>query len=99
MADTATTPTAKVTVLNPPALPFSPIAVHIPTKLRATALKLVAELKPEGNPNPDLLAIAKQTATALINSFDESATGIEIKIETNSGSAKQVHVIVIPHNL
>jgi len=97
-----TTPTqaAKVTVVNPaPASPFTPIAVRLPVKSRATAIKLVTELAPEGKPDPAVLKIAKDTALALIGSFDDTVTGVEVHIESNAARARQVMVLVIPHEL
>jgi hypothetical protein len=95
-----TKPVLPVKVVNPvPAVPYSPLAHRFPVKLRATALKLVAEFTPQGSPHPEIVAIAKQTAEALINSFPESVTGVEVLLESNAGAARQVNVIVFPHEL
>jgi hypothetical protein len=96
---TISTPTAKVTVVNPPGLPFTPIAVLLPVKLRASQVLRVKDLVPEGRPNPALLNIAKNTTTALIDSLPETATGVEVKIELGGSSALQLMVIVTPHEL
>jgi hypothetical protein len=101
MADPIPTPapTAKVTVTNAPALPFTPIAALLPVKLRASQVQRVKDLVPEGRPNPVLLKIAKDTAIALIDSLPETATGAEVKIEFGGASALQLMVIVTPHEL
>jgi hypothetical protein len=93
-------PALPIKVVNPPpAVPYSPLAQRFPVKLRATAIKNLAEFAPPGNPHPDLVSIAKKTATELINSFPDSVTGVEVVIESNAASARQINVIVFPHEL
>src|SRR5688572_5068585 len=99
MADTAPTVAPKIAVTRAANPSYSPIAVHIPIKLRATAIQLVNDLQPEGNPHPDRLKVAKETALALIAAEPESTTGIEVKLEVGAGSAAQIMVIVFPHQL
>lgn len=103
MADTVPntltpTPPAKAIVTRS-ASAYSPCAVHLPVKLRATAIQLLNELKPEGNPHPDRLRVAKQTAIALIEAQPAEVTGIEVKLEISGHAASQVMVIVFPHQL
>lgn len=96
----AAAPAAKATVVNPTSgTPFTPIAVRLPVKARATATKLVKELAPPGQPDPAILKVAQTTALALIESFDETVTGVEVVIESNAGKARQLMVLVIPHEL
>lgn len=91
---------APLQVINPPpASPFTPIAVRLPVKSRATAIKLIGDLKPAGNPDPVVLEIARNTALALIEKKFPAATGIETVIETNAAAAAQIMVIVTPHEL
>lgn len=93
-------PNAKITVVNPPPeTPYTPIAVRLPVKNRATAIKLVSELVPPGNPNPAILKAAQTAALSLIESFDANVTGAEVVIESNAASARQIMVLVIPHEL
>lgn len=89
-----------VKVVNPaPAVPYSPLAHRFPVKLRASALKLVSEFQPPGNPQPEIVAIAKNAAAELINSFPDSVTGVEVLIESNAALARQINIIVFPHEL
>lgn len=90
---------AKITLVNPPALPFTPIAVHISVKTRAGMIQRINELNPAGKPNPALVAVAKTTALALIDTFPPEVTGIELRIDSNAGRAAQLNIIVIPHEL
>lgn len=95
----APTTTAKATVTNPPQLPFTPVAVHIPVKTRAGMIQRVKDYTPEGRPNPVLLKAAKDLVISLIDSLPETATGAEVKFELSAGIACQVMVIVTPHEL
>lgn len=89
-----------VKVVNPaPAVNYSPLAHRFPVKLRASALKIVEEFQPDGTPQPQILAIAKKAAADLINSFPESVTGVEVLIESNASTARQINIIVFPHEL
>lgn len=89
----------KVTVVNPPPLPFSPIAYRSGVKTRATIVKTIAELAPAGTPDPALVAVAKATVQQLIETKFPEATGFDVLIETNAGPAAQLMVLVIPHEL
>lgn len=97
---TPTQPNAKAVVVNPvPPVPFSAIAVRFPVKSRASAIKLVTDLAPAGQPDPAMVGIAKATALSLIESFPATVTGVEVIIETNAAKARQLMVCVIPHEL
>jgi hypothetical protein len=101
MADIPT-PTAKVTVTDPPKPIFTPWVFRA-TKLRAGMVDAVNNLKPAGNPEPKHLEIVKKLALDLIDELPESANAVELMIEANStvdalagGGSIQTHIIVWP---
>ena len=82
-----------------PAKPvFHPFAVSIPIKLRADALAAVAGLQ-AANANPDLLDVAKSAAKDLIELGEDSEKAFDVKIEVGGATARQIMVLVTPHNL
>jgi hypothetical protein len=89
-------PAAVTAKVAPPV--FTPVAVHLTTKLRANAIEAVKTLAPVGNPNPDVLAVAKTAALALIDTFPD-ADGIETRIEISGAKAHQILVQITPHSL
>lgn len=89
--------TAKVTI-NAPAPIFQAWATSIPVKLRADAIQAVTDWSPE-KAEPIRLSVAKNAAIELIQSQPDDVKAVEVKFESNSGSAPQIMVLVIPHNL
>ena len=88
-----------VTVANPPPANFTPVAVHMPVKLRANAIQAVQDFVPLGKPNPEAVAAAKSLILSLINLLPEDVDGVEIKLEVSGHTAIQVMALVIPHKL
>lgn len=70
------------------------------TKLRDGAAKFVAELKPDGNPDPAHVRRIKDFVLATIASFPAEFNAVEIMVEANNTvRADQTHVIVWPKQL
>ena len=87
----------KITVTNAPAPYYPPTAAHLPVKLKAGMVQQLKELKSGGNPEVEKIAAA--AALALIESFGAEANGFSAQVETNSTRARQIMVIVTPHQL
>ena len=91
---TTSLPAAKVTAKVAPPV-FTPAAVYLTAKPRDRAIAAINDLKPPGNPRPEVLAAAKACALALIDTFP-AADAIETKIEITGATGHQVLVQVIP---
>ena len=76
---------------------FTPAAAHISARPRDKFLESVKNYKFAGNPRPEIASEALDLALKLAATLPD-ADQLEAKIEIGGASARQVHVIVFPHN-
>jgi len=75
----------------------TPVAHHLSVRPRESAKQAIADLKPDGNPKAELLAIAKDVIAKMIDMHPEEYQGMEVVLEFGGASAYQLNIIVIPH--
>ena len=93
-ATTAPAPKAPVKVAPPV---VTPMAFRLSVRPRESAKQAIADLKPDGNPKSELVAIAKEVVAKLIDLHPEEYQGVEIVCEVGGGQAHQINIVVIPH--
>ena len=89
-------PAPKKIVAAPPVI-FTPAAAHITARPRDKFFETLKNYKFAGNPRSELAAEALDLAKRLGETLPD-ADMLEAKIEIGGSSARQVHVIVFPHN-
>ena len=76
---------------------FTPAAAHITARPRDKFFEALKNYQFAGNPRPEIAAEALDLAKRLGENLP-GADMLEAKIEIGGSSARQVHVIVFPHN-
>ena len=90
-----TLPAPQVKPVSP--APFTPMAHRLSMRPREIAKQAIVDLKPDGNPKPELVEIAKDAIDKMIDLHGKEYQGMEIVCEIGGGLAHQINIIVIPH--
>ena len=84
-------------VVQAPKPVITPMAHRLTVRPRESAKQAIVDLVPDGNPNPVLLAIAKDAVQKMIDLHPAEYQGMEVVTEIGGGLAHQINIIVIPH--
>lgn len=86
----------KITIQLAAVPAYTPWAFRV-TKLRDGVEQFIAELQPEGTPDPAQVARVKAHLLATVQALPATANAVEIMVEANNtGAADHINVIVWP---
>ena len=75
----------------------TPMAYRMTVRPRESVKQHFDNLKPDGNPRPELVSIAMDVVSKLVDLHPAEYQGMEVVVEIGGGLAHQINIIVIPH--